>query len=463
MSKVARRRTYTKAEKAAFAKKMARARASRGRAVSFRGNGDYSLYKAPRAIRASKSTTKSLGGTVGAHIGNGIHNLVKALTGFGDYNIAENSLMSGTIGGDPPVMRNTANNSFIVHHREYIGDVYATNSFTAISYSLNPGLLSTFPWLHQVADSFEQYRFRGLVFEYKTMSADSVLSTPASTALGTVIMSTQYNALDQPFTDKRTMENYEYANSSKPSCSFFHPIECKLSQTSVAEMYVRTGPVTTGDLRLYDLGTFTIATQGMQNAAAGSVIGELWLTTEVEFYKPKLLIGGGDLLTDHFQGISPVGFTTAAPFATAGILAPKSGNNLGCTLQIPSVAPYGANTILFPQFVVDGTYQITYSYIGSGATANMPAYSATGTTINIDVVSTSVKVLGSVASPNSYIQAPQAAVTGSNQFIVIQIVKIIQTAPGLQAGISFAFTGGTYPAGSGVVDLIITQVSPTFN
>ena len=39
------------------------------------------------------------------------------------------------------------------------------------------------------------------------------------------------------------------------------------------------------DARLYDLGTFSIATVGMQ--ADSGVAGELWCTFEVELLKPK--------------------------------------------------------------------------------------------------------------------------------------------------------------------------------
>jgi len=199
-------------------------------------------------------------------------------------------------------------------------------------------------------------------------------------------MSTQYNALDQPFTDKRTMENYEYANSAKPSCSFMHPIECKASQTSVGELYVRTGPVSTGDLRLYDLGVFSIATQGMQNAEDGQVIGELWCTFEIEFYKPKLLIGGGALLTDHFSGSGSSLYTVAHIFGSGdNILTSSSGSNLGCTIT-------GTDTITFPTFVTDGFYMINFIVVGSSATTSSANY-AIGTVVNADVTSDDVSLL----------------------------------------------------------------------
>lgn len=422
------------------------------------GQGDYKLYKAPRAIRASKATSSSLGGSIGAYLGNGVHQVVKALTGFGDYTVMENSISSGTIGGDPPTIQNTRNNSFIVHHREYIGDVFAASSFTPTTFPINPGMLSTFPWLHQVADSFEQYKFRGLVFEYKSMSSDAVLSVSASSALGTVIMSTQYNVLDEPFSDKRSMENYEYANSSKPSCSFFHPIECKMSQTSVAELYVRSTPVTVGDARLYDLGNFTVAVQGMQNVpTAPSVIGELWVTLEVEFFKPKLLIGGGDLLTDHFHNIGNSIIATGTPFGSGGLSA-ASNNSVGCTFLPTGTGPYGDGTLLFPASITDGKYLITY-YINGAASAISAGYQ-NGTVVNIDVTSSAVTLLnGNVVN---FEESPQAGVAGTTKYMLQVICEITQITPGRQAGLQFVFTG-TFPGGTQSIDMIVTQISPKTN
>lgn len=424
----------------------------------YRGNGDY--FKAPKAIRPAKKTTSSLGGAIGAHLGHGLHTVIKALTGFGDYEVTNNSLMPQTLGGDPPIIKNTRNNSHIVHHREYIGDVYAATAFTVTSYPINPGLLSTFPWVSQQADSYEQYKFRGLVFEFKSMSSDAVLSSASSSALGTVVMSTQYNALDTGFTDKRTMENYEFANSSKPSCSFLHPIECKQSQTTVSELYVRTGAVATGDLRLYDLGTFSIAVQGMQNAASNQVIGELWCSYELEFFKPKLLVGGGALLSDHYYGNGTNVFTSGSPLGPQGTLVKSSGSNIGTTLQIASINPYGGNSIIFPAYITDGLFLITYFFGGAVASTNAPQYNPIGTTVNIDVVSSQVKIFG--GNLNSYNLSPSPGET-SLETAFQQCLRIIQTSPGIPAGIQISFPAGVFATGAQKVDLTIVQLAPSIN
>lgn len=204
-------------------------------------------------------------------------------------------------GMTPPMITNSiSNGAVIVRHREYLRDILNTTDFKNISFDLNPGITSTFPWLSQIAMSFSQYRFRGLVFEFKTTSSDTVLSSAASTSLGTVVMATQYNALDTPFTNKFEMENWEYSVSTKPSLSCMHPIECAKSQTPVSLLWTRNGPKP-GDERLYDLGNFNIATVGMQGEPGLSAIGELWCSYEIEFFKPQFIEDGG-AQTAYFTG-----------------------------------------------------------------------------------------------------------------------------------------------------------------
>ena len=64
-----------------------------------------------------------------------------------------------------------------------------------------------------------------MLFEFRTMSADALNSV--NTALGQVIMATDYNAANPPFGQKSEMENYEFGQSCKPSESQIHPIEMR--------------------------------------------------------------------------------------------------------------------------------------------------------------------------------------------------------------------------------------------
>lgn len=236
------------------------------------------------------------GGAIGSFLGGKLGHLIETITGFGDYTIEQNSIMKGGL-TPPQIVNTTEKGGFIIRHREYIQDIVSTTDFTINKFPLNPGQRKSFPWLSQIAANFDQYRWRGVLFEFKSTSSDAVLSSATSSALGSVSMATDYDVADADYQSKREMLNSLFANSNKPSCTFIHPIECKSSLTPMRLQYVRPGgfPANT-DPRMYDLGNTFIATEGMQ--AAGGVVGELWVTYEVEFYKQQV---GSDALTDHFK------------------------------------------------------------------------------------------------------------------------------------------------------------------
>lgn len=370
------------------------------------------------------------------------HGATKALagmiTGFGDYRIGSNSLLTGGI-TPPTIMNSMDKGGVIIRHREYMGDVLPSTNFNINTYSINPGLFSTFPWLSQVAANFEQYRFRGLIFEFKSLSSDAVLSTAANTSLGSVIMATQYNALSTAFTDKKTMENYEFANSSKPSECFIHPIECKASQTPVSELYVRTGGVPTGaDARLFDLGDFNLATVGMQGTTG--VIGELWCTFEVEFYKSKLITADGlGALTDHWQ-LSGLSGGTGGAFL--GTTSTKIANNIGTTIDT-------TGTILtFPATITNGMWLVNYLVKGTSTALTTPP------TISFNASCTTLNYWNglSAPTPNNW------GTTFTTGFILFVVTINTENNGGIPA--TFTITNGTMVTSPTSGDLVITQINP---
>jgi len=378
-------------------------------------------------VMNNSSIGSKIGSALGGVIGHGAQQLVKYITGFGDYSLAENSLMTG--GMSPPDVKNSVDSGgFIVRHREYISDVLGTINFTNSSYSINPALEGSFPWLSQIAQNFEEYAIRGMIFEYKSMSASAAISASTNTALGTVIMATQYNSLNPAFADKKTMENYQFANSAKPNECFIHPIECKMNQTPLARMYTRDGTPTSGDLRFYDLGLFQIATQGQ--IVNGGVMGELWCSFEVELFKPKLVSAlGFNELTDHWIVTST---TAAAPFSSAPLRALQPGSLIGSTIV--------GDTVSLPLSISDGTYLVNYFDIGTTVTISNP----TITFVNCSVLN--IWDNDTLAAGNT---APGST---SSTYFTLFVIKITAS------GASFTFgSAGTIPAGT--ADLWITQVN----
>lgn len=222
-------------------------------------------------------------GALGDMLANQGHKLFKRITGYGDYTVKSNSLINDSV----PIF--SKQRGFRYKNREFLTDIVSgpSNAFSVVySQPIQPSNLAMFPWLSSVAQNFEEYRLHGMIFEFKTTSVDALNST--NTALGSVILATQYNPLDPVFVTKQQMENYEFVSSTKPSASVMHPIECAPQQTPIKQLYVRHANEvsTSSDARLYDFGTFSLATVGMQ--ASNVTIGELWVSYDCEFFKPRL-------------------------------------------------------------------------------------------------------------------------------------------------------------------------------
>lgn len=308
-----RRRVYSDAEKAAYYKRkammVANPRARKPRPV----NSAKKRYPTSRKMNypgvgrmigsglgsmagnlIAPGAGGSVGGLIGGAVGGGAQQLIKRITGFGDYHVSRNSLVYNV--DAVPEFSNDNERCTMICHREFIADIESSIAFNVNHYRINPTIVTSFPWLSSVARNWEQYVVQGMVFEFKTTSATAIGST--NTGLGTVVMATQYNSLAPEFTSKQQMENYEFSQSSVPSQSIIHPIECDPTQTQCGGIFNTWDPVySSGDTRLYDIGKFSIATVGMQ--ADASVIGELWVTYKICLLKPRLTTIGDTY--DFFQ------------------------------------------------------------------------------------------------------------------------------------------------------------------
>jgi hypothetical protein len=178
------------------------------------------------------------------------------------------------------------------------------------------------------------------VFYYKSTSGDALVST--NTALGEVIMATNYNVSQPSFVTKLNMETAEYVTTNKPSIDCLHPIECAPKESVLERKFIRNAALnSTQDPKFYDHGNFQLATYGSQAASAA---GELWCSYKVKLFKPLLMSGNVQGL--HVQ-IQP---TTTTAFA-ASVIQP--GSNLGYSTV--------SNTITLTGLNAGTNYHITYS------------------------------------------------------------------------------------------------------
>jgi hypothetical protein len=253
------------------------------------GRGDYKTWLG-HLKKASKGMAPILGGAlggqaanyfggsraVGSRIGRNLGMKFSQVTGWGDYEIMENTLLR------PHPVPEFGLSSIRVTHKEYLGNVLGSEQFASTVYRLNPGISDSFPWLAGIARNYQQFRFNGMLFEFVSTSAFALNST--NSALGKVILATNYNAEDDPFTSTVAMLSTQFSNYGRPAESMTHAIECAPSETPTDLLYIRTDVEEKGrDLRFTDLGFTQISTEGMQS---GAEIGGLWVTYDVTFTKP---------------------------------------------------------------------------------------------------------------------------------------------------------------------------------
>ena len=368
------------------------------------------------------------GAAFGASLGKGAGALIKKVTGFGDYTVSKNVLMG--MPGDPPSVENIHSGpGMVLRHREYLGDIYTSptvGAFKLDSFPVNPGVSKTFPWGSTIARNFEEYTLEGVIFEFKSTSSDALNST--NTALGTVIMSTDYDSADSTFSDKYQMLQNHFTNSCKPSMSCMHPIECAKGVTTLTQRYVRGDVVPTGtDIRLADWCHFQIATQGFQ--AANVQIGELWVTYQIALYKPQ---DAAVIPADRFVRS---GVTNALPLGTT-ITNDISTNTLGCTLDSSTV-------LAFPQHRARGRFYV-----------NVRWHAATGATITYPLLTLTNRVVKNVPGwtdqPNAQ-HSPGSGTASINKAAVGYYIDI--TSP--RAAITFG-TAGVLP--TDLVEIEIHEV-----
>jgi len=372
------------------------------------------------------------GGPIGKFLGGKIGHLAESIMGFGDYKVRHNSVLTG--GMSPPVVSNAINKGgIVVRHREYIGDVTATQDFTVRKFPINPGNVKTFPWLSQgAAKTYEIYRLQGLLFEFVSTSSDAVLGDAANSSLGTINMATDYDALDDPYPDKVSMLNAEFSNSSKPSVNVIHPVECAKSLTPVTEMYISDGEEAHGDERLNNIGNFYLATEGQQ--VDGGVLGELWCTYEVFLMKTQL-IEPVEVLADHFA------LTTVAAATWLANPNTLANSTLGGVIveQNKYVFPNDDNELLGKRFLC------TLYFAGSS--------SATIGEIQVICNACALLDMWSIGATD-FIQAPAGG--SSAQYSMYQFaVEILTTNVN---GTYVSFGSRAVPGGTVTGDFVVTEI-----
>jgi len=247
----------------------------------------------------------------------------------------------------------------IVHvkHREFLGTINSSIAFKTQVFELNPGLARLMPWGSSIANSFQQYTIKSMVFEFVSTSATSLVSG-TNTALGQVSIATQYDSIQPDFRNLNDMLNSQFATSTKISSDLVHAVETEKYQTTALPLYTRSGRAP-GDIRLYDLGKTTFATYGAQ--ADDNQIGQLWISYDICFFKPIAHNLDGGNAESAFYTCYPFNGVNLSPSSPLGGGAFADFDNIDVIinqtpLQQSITLPAGSS----------GYYQFVFSYFSSG-------------------------------------------------------------------------------------------------
>jgi len=411
------------------------------------------MTKQKKKTKTNKLTKamRALGGVAGASIGTALGapitgyvggrkfgEQISKWLGSGDYIVQSNTLVkqSKRASSSIPAMHNLSQ-SIVVRHKEYLGNLTSKTNFAIrSSLVLNPGLDDTFPWLAQIARAYQEYRFLGIVIHYVPTSGMALTGTNPS--LGSVMMQTSYRSNDSAPTDKVEMMNEYCASEARPSEAFCHPIECNPVENPLAVQYVRSTAIPSGDSPLmYDLGVTYVAVEGQ--LADNNILGDLWITYEVELKKPVLRTNVTsstlcDIILNSTSitgaNLFPLPYSPTAPGSWTG------NDLLGITT--------GTNRITFPSNA-SGNYLVQVVLFG---TTGWNSYAGTTITFNFCTEVTSFNP-GTFNTSGIY--------TSGTAWIVIQTVVNIHDAEN-RAYLTFSTGTLTPTSTSAAVIIFITPI-----
>lgn len=246
------------------------------------------LAKGPSATSSALST---IGGTLGgltgipgaSSVGTWAGNAISKFMGWGDYAIGVNSLINPD--GGINISKGVEASNVRIRHSEFLGDitVQATGTpFTlAFDQIVNPGNRALFPWLSQLAENYEQWIPKGIVFEFKSTAS----TNSNSTNLGSVAIASDYDVYDDAPTSRVQMLQMAFAQDNSVAANQAHGLECDPRQNPNGMFWIlHKGEAIEGSAREYHLCR-TYLSAG--NANTSGIVGQLWVHYDIVLCKER--------------------------------------------------------------------------------------------------------------------------------------------------------------------------------
>jgi len=246
----------------------------------------------------------------------------------------------GQTSRNPKVTRSGVDRTRIVH-RELIGSVVGTVLYSVTAgntFSINPGLAATFPWLSTQALGWEKYKFNYLRLCYYTRTGSS---TP-----GSVILTPDYNAADAAPVNEQIASAYHGTQEDvawKDNCMIFD--QKILNQ----DRFIRTGGLTASlDIKTYDIANLFVGT--LDGTAVNW--GKLWIEYDVTLINQQLNSAGA-----AGSGTLTAGGGTIAAATPFGAVPVVSGSY--------NLAAAGTNVITFSGLSIGTEYVFIETLTGT--------------------------------------------------------------------------------------------------
>lgn len=360
-----------------------------------------------------------VGSAVGRYGGQKLGEFIRKVTGYGRYNVEENSLMAaGPVAfGDPKIR---------IRRREFVANIESSNAFRRDSYDINIGNTNLFKWGSTLGLAYQQHEWHGIIFEFVSLAYNA---SGTNTSTGAIAMATNYNSAEPVFLSLQDAMAHLYSSVGKPTKELFHGVECARKDTSY-RLFYNGQPGTNEDPKTYNLGKFQLMIEGCPSANDGDIIGQLWVSYDCSLTKVSTGASQGKLtLSDHWYG--------TAQTATGTLFFNNPEIDGGSTLD----GTASSGSYVFPPNLGEGRFLVVYF-----------AYADNAVAMTVPTLTTSTHI-----NPVTFWQSGGSNITNAgvtdNVFFSLFVIEL--------AGedCSFNFSGGTIPSsGNPTWDLCVTQI-----
>lgn len=164
----------------------------------------------------------------------------------------------------------------VITHSEYFVTLSSAVTEAFAGYLINPCNTNLFPWLSGIAGSWERYRFRSLVFKYKT--------TCSTTFAGDMGMAIDFDAKDSLPTEFGAFSSHEGAVTG----NYYGNLDChaiiKNFDKQNRGWYLTSESARTAELAQFYGGMFETYTSA---ATAATPVGKLYVEYTIELNNPQ--------------------------------------------------------------------------------------------------------------------------------------------------------------------------------